>query len=79
VVGDDDEVWRAGAVALAEAPLLPSDGAPSSEVAMMARQVHDLAAEAQRVESPTGRAGLYGRLLTTCSRCHEQLGRWTAR
>lgn len=79
VVGDDDEVWRAGAMALADAPLVPSDGAGSDQVATMARQVHDLAAEAQRVQSAPARAGLYGRLLTTCSGCHERLGRWTAR
>lgn len=79
VVGDDDEVWRAGAMALAEAPLVPSQGDGSAEVSGMARQVHDLAAEAQHVEGAPARAGLYARLLTTCSGCHDRLGAWTTR
>lgn len=74
IIGDDDQVWLAGAQALTDSPLVPASCPDCAAVQDLARDVHDLGMEARRVDRLQARAGLYGRLLTTCSGCHELLG-----
>jgi len=69
LIGPSDESWRVGAEALAEAALQPQD--TPEEVGVLARQVHELGAQAAETFGFTDRAVLYGRLIGTCARCHE--------
>lgn len=73
LIGDDDAVWQAGAEALVDAPLVPPGGTDVSTVTALAREVHDLGLEARRTREAPARAGIYGRLITTCSSCHTLL------
>ncbi len=77
LVAHDDAVWRAGARALADAPLLPSVlsmevNRPAAFDALASR-VHDLGAQAPTIDAWSDRAALYGELLTTCVACHRGL------
>jgi hypothetical protein len=69
LIGPSDESWRVGAEALGEAALEPQD--TPEEVGVLARQVHELGAQAAETFGFTDRAALYGRLITSCARCHE--------
>ncbi|MDH5589171.1 MAG: hypothetical protein OEZ65_02560 [Gemmatimonadota bacterium] len=74
LIGPSDETWMAGAVALSEAPLHLEGGAEApGEVSRLAAEVHTLGTEAHRTRDHSRRAGIYGRLLATCSRCHTLL------
>lgn len=68
LIGPSDEAWSAGAAALGEAALEPEES--PDEVGTLARQVHELGAEASETLGFTARAALYGKLITTCAQCH---------
>jgi cytochrome c553 len=72
LIGDDADVWMAGASALSDAQLVP-EGWEYPELVELARQVHDLGAEGRKLWDINARAGVYGRLLTTCSSCHHAI------
>jgi len=62
-----EQSWKRGAERLAGAPELSSD---VEDVAMTARQLHDVALEAVASKP---RADLYGSMMATCSSCHRRL------
>ena len=69
-----DALWESGATALSEDPLFLADDESGTEAAVLAREVHLLAIEARRLQDPDHRAGIYGRLLGACARCHSLMG-----
>ncbi len=74
LVGPDDVRWVAGAEALADAPLRPTDATDAkdvniAEIARLADAAHALAATARQA-ARDARAGLYADLLVTCQGCH---------
>jgi cytochrome c553 len=69
-----DALWQAGATALSEDPLFHANDESGREVVALARDVHLLGSQARRIENPDHRAGIYGRLLSTCADCHTLLG-----
>jgi cytochrome c553 len=72
LVAPSDRQWQQGATALVDDPLFQEAAAGGPEVARLAREVHDLGVTAlQRPQD--GRAGVYGRLLSTCVTCHRQM------
>ncbi len=74
LVAPSDRQWQQGATALVDDPLFQEanvGGGP--EVAKLAREVHDLGVTALQ-RGPDARAGVYGRLLSTCVTCHRQMG-----
>jgi hypothetical protein len=73
LIAPSDAAWRAGAVALADAPLHFS-GQSNEQANQLAAKVHELAGSARSASSAKDRAGVYGELLQTCSLCHEALG-----
>lgn len=74
LVGPSDRLWETGATALTADPIiLGGDERGGKEALQLAREVHDLGATA-RLQDPDHRAGIYGRLLTTCARCHQLMG-----
>lgn len=72
-----DDRYTAGAGALVEAPLEPSNIAENqtvpAEVAALAERVHMLGRNASAASDPTQRAQFYGELLATCASCHQQV------
>lgn len=73
LIAPSDAAWRAGAAALADAPLQFS-GQSDDQANQLAAKVHELAGSARSASSENDRAGVYGELLQTCSLCHEALG-----
>jgi len=74
LVAPSDRLWQQGATALIDDPLFQEGeetGGP--EVARLAREVRDLGVTANGRDAD-GRAGVYGRLLTTCVTCHTKMG-----
>lgn len=69
-----DRLWEAGAVALTEDPIFLPDDVAGRESNALAREIHDLGTEARRLEDPTLRSGIFGRILGTCARCHTLEG-----
>lgn len=69
-----DALWEAGATALSEDPLFHANDESGQEVVALARDVHLLGSQARRTENPDHRAGIYGKLLSTCADCHTLLG-----
>jgi mono/diheme cytochrome c family protein len=61
----DERAWQGGARALADARLLPDSSLD---------EVHQLAASAASAELGA-RTAMFGQLLTSCARCHQQLPR----
>jgi cytochrome c553 len=78
LVGPSDEAWRAGAEAMAETqPVLARVFRASASMAEpegFLREINLLANEATAATTLAGRADVYGRLLTTCNRCHTPAG-----
>ena len=78
LVVPSDDAWNAGALALAEAPLVPEQLTPSKSpaprVAELAQTVHDLGLKAASADRGDARAEVYGELLATCAECHKWLG-----
>jgi len=74
LVAPSDRQWQQGATALVDDPLFQeATTGQSPEVAKLAREVHDLGVTALN-RPQDGRAGVYGRLLSTCVSCHKQMG-----
>lgn len=74
LVGPSDQLWESGATALTADPIfVAGDDRGGKEALQLAREVHDLGATA-RLQEPDHRAGIYGRLLTTCAHCHQLVG-----
>jgi hypothetical protein len=69
-----DALWESGATALSENPLFLADEESGAEAGVLAREIHLLGSEARRLQDPDRRAGIYGRLLGTCTRCHSLMG-----
>jgi cytochrome c553 len=78
LVGPSDEAWIAGARAMAETqPLLARAYRASTspgEAESFLREVNLLATEAMNAVHLEERSDVYGRLLTTCHRCHSPAG-----
>jgi len=78
LVVPSDDAWNAGALALAQAPLVPAELTPGRppvpRVGELAQAVHVLALKAESTEGVDARADLYGELLATCAECHTWLG-----
>jgi hypothetical protein len=72
-----DDRWRAGARALAAAPLnpkeLPVDSTLRRQIAPTEERVHRLAADAVQATDPVARAGFYGQILAGCADCHTRV------
>jgi cytochrome c553 len=70
-----DERYLAGAGALAEAPLEPTEVAEGltvgPEVTALAARVHDLGRQASVATGAAVRARHYGEFLATCASCHD--------
>jgi cytochrome c553 len=74
LVAPSDRLWQQGVTALIDDPLFQGGGAAGdADVARLAREVHDLGVTANGRDAD-GRAGVYGRLLTTCVTCHQKMG-----
>lgn len=74
LVGPDDARWIAGAEALSDAPLAPTEATDKgdgaiAEIARLADATHALGLKARDARSDA-RAPIYGELLTTCQACH---------
>ena len=78
LVVPSDDAWNSGALALAEAPLVPEELTPGKSpvprVRELAQTVHNLALKAASAERVDARADLYGQVLATCAECHQWLG-----
>ncbi len=74
LLNPSDALWESGSTALSEDPLFLADDETGTETALLARDVHLLGIEARRLQDPDHRAGIYGRLLRTCARCHSLMG-----
>jgi hypothetical protein len=78
LVVPSDEAWKAGALALSDAPLSPElltpGKSPVPKVGELELSVHDLGRRAQTLVGADARAELYGQALATCSACHQWLG-----
>ncbi|MFC1791919.1 hypothetical protein ACFL0I_05620 [Gemmatimonadota bacterium] len=75
LVGPEDYAWKAGAGALKEGWLHPSDLVANPRDATRLREitqrVYSLGSEAEACTDPGERADLYGKFLTTCIDCHR--------
>jgi mono/diheme cytochrome c family protein len=76
LVGPSDTSWAWGAASMREAALRPQ-GQPE-QIEDLAKQVHQLGAQAEEAIEPEARATVYGELLGTCADCHTALGRGPA-
>jgi cytochrome c553 len=78
LVGPSEEAWMAGAEAMAETqPALARAFRASTspgESEDFLREVNLMAKEAMLAEGQQARADVYGRMLTTCHRCHSPMG-----
>ena len=57
-----------------DAPLVALLTVATIAAGVLAREIHLLGFEARRLQDPDHRAGIYGRLLGTCARCHSLMG-----
>ncbi len=73
-----DDAWRAGARVLADAPLEPEALTPGKtpvpKVDALAQSVHDVAHAASGATTPSERAAVYGKVMRSCTDCHQRLG-----
>jgi cytochrome c553 len=75
LVVPSDHSWTRGAEALTGDPVelaLKRGAAPQPEIEALSKQLIDLAQEAGKAGSPRARADVYGRMLATCSACHQR-------
>ncbi|MGD8863088.1 MAG: hypothetical protein PVI30_23945 [Myxococcales bacterium] len=72
LTGPSDEAWRAGAEALAKAPLSRPDAEPPlpDGFADALSQLRDLGVAATEADSIARRADVYGMFLASCADCH---------
>jgi hypothetical protein len=75
LAGPSDEAWRAGVLALADAPLVPEglagESTAGTAVAALADKVHEIGKRGGEASDPAARAVVYGELLATCAPCHQ--------
>ena len=69
LVGPSDDAWLAGSKALEATLSLPAGTVRGPE--NLLREVGEMAVEAQEVQGQAARAEVYGRILATCSQCHD--------
>ena len=66
--------WRAGADGFSAAPLrserLPDDAGLTRELVASERRIHELAAQAAKVDDSSARAVFYGQIVARCADCH---------
>jgi cytochrome c553 len=78
LVGPSENAWLAGAQALAQTEPTLSQAFRASmapaELEGLLREVNALATEALIATGQNERADLYGRILSTCNRCHASAG-----
>jgi cytochrome c553 len=78
LVVPSDEAWRAGANALADAPLSPAlltpGKTPVPKVGVLTSSVHDMGRKAQTLGDAQARAAILGDLMATCAACHVWFG-----
>jgi len=78
LVGPSENAWLAGAQALAHTESISAQDFRASmapeELEGFLREVDALATEALGATGQTERAGVYGRILYTCNRCHASVG-----
>lgn len=72
LMAPSDQVWQAGAAALAHAPVkAPKVGAfTPNDFAQSLARLRDLGLRASQAMSPEERANIYGLALATCAECH---------
>lgn len=77
--GPYDEAWKVGAAQLSEPALKPVafgvDASDWKHYGKLARRIHELGGEAEKAQTPTERAEVFGSLLSTCGECHSALGK----
>jgi hypothetical protein len=75
LIGPSDSAWRRGTSALQEeatyTELIRPNVPRGDAMRAMAISIRQLGARGQNESDPEQRAILYGRLLTTCTACHE--------
>lgn len=75
LVQPSDELWNAGADALANSQLDPADlNIPDSQretAAALVQHVYDLGEEAKSATTPEARADVFGHFIATCATCHR--------
>lgn len=77
LVVPSDYSWTRGAGALTGDPVelaLKRGATPQPEVEALSKQLIELAQEASKADNPKARAEVYGRMLATCSDCHQRQG-----
>lgn len=72
LMAPSDQVWQAGAAALAHAPVkAPKIGAfTPKDFAQSLARLRDLGLRASQATSPEERSNIYGLALATCAECH---------
>jgi hypothetical protein len=74
LIGPSDERWKAGATALAKAPLaIVAEGEPALGIGDDIAKVRLFANRALRAGSTDDRVSIYGDLLATCTHCHAAI------
>jgi len=75
LVQPSDELWTAGADALATSQLDPAElNIPEEQratAAALIQHVYDLGEEAKAATTPEARADVYGHFIATCATCHR--------
>lgn len=83
LVVPSDALWRAGARALASAPLhsaeLPVGALEGRKLARTEQQIHRVATDAAQATEPRARANYYGQMLAGCADCHRRSAKWGPR
>jgi hypothetical protein len=73
-----DDAWKAGAKALAEAPLSPAlltpGKTPVPKVGILTDSVHEIGRRAETLEDAGARVAILGDLMATCAECHLWFG-----
>ena len=75
LMAPSDQSWRAGALALAHAPVnAPSSPKPLPQgFASTLGELRDLGLQASTAESVDERARVYGKTIATCAQCHVRI------
>ncbi len=75
LVAHSDPTWRAGAVALTDAPLsldaITADVELPDDLKALGKQIHGLGQRALVTPEWPGRAQIYGEFITACATCHR--------
>jgi len=75
ITGPFNEAWNRGAVALAEARIFSEKGnKATSTLLSYETTLREVGQEAKQATEPNIRAIIYGRLLSSCAKCHQESG-----